>query len=107
VSLQFAVLDYAETSHDYEYRPAGAADWIPLESRRDLALLGLSPGQHSFEIRGRDQLGLWSEAALVEFEIIPPFWMTGWFRALVLMLLGLLLLGAHLLRTQRLRKRYS
>jgi len=106
VSLQFAVLDYAETSHDYEYRPVGETDWIPLESRRDLALFGLSPGPHSFEIRGRDRLGLWSEAAQVEFEVVPPFWMTNWFRALVLMMLGLLLLAGHLFRTKSLRKRF-
>ncbi len=107
VSLQFAVLDYAETSHDYEYRPAGASDWIPLESRRDLALLGLSPGTHAFEIRGRDRLGLWSESALVEFEIVPPFWMTTWFRALVVLAIGLLLLAAHVYRTRRLQERYQ
>lgn len=107
VSLQFAVLDYAETPHDYEYRPAGAADWIPLESRRDLALFGLRPGQHVFEIRGRDRLGLWTDAARVELEVVPPFWMTSWFRALLLMMMGLLLLGAHLYRTQRLRGRYA
>ncbi|MCU0988774.1 MAG: histidine kinase, partial [Xanthomonadales bacterium] len=106
VSLQFAVLDYAETPHDYEYRAAGAADWIPLESRRDLALFGLSPGRHVFEIRGRDWLGMWTEAARVEIEVVPPFWMTGWFRALLLLALGLLLLGAHAFRTQRLRTRY-
>jgi signal transduction histidine kinase/ligand-binding sensor domain-containing protein len=106
VSLQFAVLDYAETLHEYEYRSAGAPDWLPLESRRDLTLFGLAPGQHEFEIRGRDRLGQWSEAARVEIEVVPPFWMTQWFRALLLILLGTLLLGAHVLRTRRLRERF-
>jgi signal transduction histidine kinase len=106
VSLQFAVLDYAETPHDYVYRPSGSADWIPLESRRDLTLFGLGPGPHSFEIRGRDRLGLWSRPRQVQFEVVPPFWMTNEFRALLLVMLAGILLGAHRYRTQRLRAQY-
>lgn len=106
VTLQFAVLDYEEAPHDYAYRPSGSADWISLESQRDLTLFGLSPGSHSFEIRGRDRLGLWTEPLQVDFEVVPPYWMTRWFRALLLALLALLLLGAHRYRTHRLRTQF-
>ena len=39
------------------------------------------------------------------FDVVPPFWMTLWFRALALAAIALLALGLHVTRLRSLRQR--
>jgi signal transduction histidine kinase len=56
-------------------------------------------------VRGRDVFGQWNISPVLSFEVVPPFWMTGWFRALALVAAGLLVHVLHSLRLSRLRQR--
>ncbi len=105
LSTGFAVLDYAEVPHQYEYQLGESSDWVPLGSKQDVTFFGLAPGYHVLRTRGRDVFGSWNEAAPVRIIVIPPFWMTTWFRALVALVLALLILAAHQARTATLRRR--
>ena len=82
LSFEFAVLDFDTANrHQYRYRMARLADeWIDLAGRRDVTFTDLSPGSYTLEVSGRNAQGEWSERS-VDVRIIPPFWMTGWFRA--------------------------
>ena len=59
-----------------------------------------------FEVRGRNSQGGWSTAAhTVQIRVVPPFWMTTWFRvAMVLLVVAAAILG-HRVRTERLKQR--
>ena len=81
LALEFAVLDFAETPHEYAYRLNAEDGWTSLGRRRQVTFVGLAPGQYRFEVRGRDVFGEWSTSPPLEFEVVPPFWMTLWFRA--------------------------
>jgi signal transduction histidine kinase/sugar lactone lactonase YvrE len=105
LAAEFAVLDFSETAHEYAYRLQAAEDWVPLGHRRQLTFVGLAPGSYALEVRGRDAFGRWSASAPLEFEVVPPFWMTSWFRGLALALAGLLALGLHFARLRSLRAR--
>jgi signal transduction histidine kinase/ligand-binding sensor domain-containing protein len=105
ISLGFSVLDFAEVPHEYEYRMDNSPAWISLGNRREITFSGLSPGEHEIRVRGRDAFGLWSEASPFTIRVIPPFWMTAWFRLLVLMLVAMLILAAHKARMSGLEKR--
>lgn len=105
ISVGFAVLDFAEMPHEYEYRVDGAPEWIGLGSRQEITFSGLSPGSHEVLVRGRDVYGLWNEAAPFSIEVIPPFWMTTWFRLLILAIIMALILAAHLARMRGLQRR--
>jgi len=105
VSVGFAVLDFAEVPHEYEYRVDGAPDWVGLGSRQEITFSGLSPGSHLVRVRGRDVFGLWSEAAPFSIEVIPPFWMTTWFRLLIVASIVVLSLSAHQARMRGLQRR--
>lgn len=105
LATEFAVLDFTETAHEYAYRLKAADAWTPLAHRRQLTFVGLPPGRYSLEVRGRDAFGQWSASPPLDFEVVPPFWMTPWFRGLALAAVVLLALGVHLVRLRALRAR--
>ena len=79
LAIEFAVLDFAETPHDYAYRLKHGDPWTPLGQRRQLTFFGLAAGRYLFEVRGRDAFGDWSTSPAVAFEVVPPFWITSGF----------------------------
>ena len=105
VAIEFAVLDFAETPHDYAYRMGREEAWTPIGQRRDITFLGLEPGDYRFEVRGRDVFGQWTDSRQLSFTIVPPFWMTLWFRALAVFALVLLALTLHRARMRTLEAR--
>jgi ligand-binding sensor domain-containing protein len=64
----------------YEYRLIPVDEqWITTEER-SIRYASLSPGDYQFEVRARNNDGIWSEEpAVVAFRIPPPFYLTWWF----------------------------
>jgi signal transduction histidine kinase/ligand-binding sensor domain-containing protein len=104
LDLQFAVLDFFEMGHDYEYRLNDGV-WIPLGQSRGLTVTGPQPGRYQLEVRGRDAFGRWNSCPPLVFEVVPPLWKNVWFRAIALAITVLLLATLHLLRLRGLRRR--
>jgi signal transduction histidine kinase/ligand-binding sensor domain-containing protein len=108
VSFEFAVLDFGDrTRHAYAYRIDGKnRDWVDLASTREITFTDLDPGRYALRVRGRNDQGIWSETASpVRIVVVPPFWMTPWFRALVIALVAGLAFTGHHYRLSRLKKR--
>ncbi len=108
VSFEFAVLDYDEEDdrYRYAYRFSGVSDdWTDLGSRRQLTFADLRPGRYELTIRGRNARGAWSATQPLELRIVPPFWMTAWFRLAVFGSLALALLLGHRARLSALERR--
>ncbi len=105
IALEFAVLDFSETTHEYAYRMEPEAAWTSLGQRRQVTFLDLDPGQYRFEVRGRDVFGQWSTSRPVPFEVVPPLWMTTSFRVLAGLALLLLAVALHLMRMRSLKAR--
>ena len=107
VSFQFAVLDYGRRyRHRYAYRLAGLQDdWIELGTRRDITFTDLDPGTYTLEVRGRNDQGVVSSTATaLKLEVVPPFWMTPWFRFLMMLTAAGVALGIHRWRTAALEE---
>ncbi len=105
LAAEFAVLDFTETAHEYAYRLQAGDTWTPLGRQRQVTFVGLAPGRYALEVRGRDAFGRWSASLPLDFEVVPPLWMTAWFRGLALAAVVLLALGVHLVRLRSLRAR--
>jgi len=95
LSIELAVLDYSpEQRHHYAYRLGD--EWVELGSRREITFTGLAPGPHEFSARGRNSQGVWSAPIqTLRIEVVPPFWMTRWFRGLMVLLLVALAIAIH------------
>jgi ligand-binding sensor domain-containing protein/DNA-binding CsgD family transcriptional regulator len=105
LSIKLAVLDLSESPHEYEYRLQAEDPWQNMGVERHLILHGLAPGRYHFQARGRDVFGFWGESDTLILDIVPPFWMTQWFRVLVVTLLLLMAYGIHVLRQAALKRR--
>lgn len=96
LEVEFAALNYLmpeKNTYAYEIEPGSGQ--IPLGSKSKLSLVNLQPGRYKLKIYGRNNEGLWSREPLVqELEVMPYFWETFWFRAIIifLLLLGLVLI---------------
>ncbi|HEY6901875.1 MAG TPA: two-component regulator propeller domain-containing protein, partial [Puia sp.] len=64
--------------------------WNYVNLKRSVTYTNLDPGHYTFKAKGLNNDGEWSDRILtLQLEITPAFWMTWWFRGLlVLVLLG-------------------
>ncbi len=88
-SFEFAALDYnSSQSIQYAYMMEGFdKDWIYSGSRRLATYTNLDPGEYTFKVKATNADGIWNEnAKSVSIIIEPPFWMTWWFRGLLIAL---------------------
>ena len=105
LSIKLATLDLSESPHEYAYRLNDDEPWIAMGSQRQLMLHGLVPGEYSFQARGRDVFGYWNESEPLLLEIIPPYWMTPWFRGLIAVLLLMTAVVVLIAREKAIRRR--
>ena len=105
LSIRVAALDLSESAHEYAYRLRAGDPWTAMGTQRQLILHGLAPGHYEFQARGRDIFGSWGESGVLRLEVVPPFWMTNTFRALLAGLLLLAALAVHRARQAALQRR--
>jgi signal transduction histidine kinase len=104
-SVTYAALDFTDPSRNrYQYKMEGYDDhWVDAGTRREAFYTNLDPGTYTFLVRASNNDNVWSDTPLaVEITIVPPFWMTWWFRGiLVVAIIGA---GGATLRYLELRK---
>ncbi len=74
----------------FKYKLEGwDADWIDAGTRRSAYYSHLSPGHYQFKVKAVNSDGVWSETtADLPITVIPPFYRTWWFFALLVVALG-------------------
>jgi len=105
IAVELAVLDFAEATYEYAYRLNGEDPWLELGPKRQFIFHSLSPGSYELQVRGRNAYGIWGESEPLKLEIVPPFWMAAWFRALIIVLLLAMAGALHLARQAKLKHR--
>ncbi|MBN2289437.1 MAG: sigma 54-interacting transcriptional regulator [Candidatus Glassbacteria bacterium] len=90
----------------YSYMLEGLdTDWIQTH-QSSISYPYLPPGEYTFKVKARNKDGIWSEqTAELAFKILPPFWATIWFKALIFILAMSVLWGIHAIRTRYITKR--
>lgn len=67
----------------------GQGPWSPFSAETSRTFLNLAPGQHSFEVRARDQhFNVDPSPARISFVVIPPLWQRPSFLVAMALLLG-------------------
>jgi len=105
LSVELAVLDFAESANEYAYRLQSADPWTQLGSQRQIIFHELAPGSYEFRARGRDAFGIWGESRPILLEIVPPYWMTRWFQVWFIIAILSLILAIHFARQGALKRR--
>lgn len=91
ISFEFASLNYTiRDKKQYMYMLEGFdADWNQLGIRRVATYTNLDPGKYTLKVKGLMNNGEWSShITSIQLVIIPPFWMTWWFRLLVIAIIA-------------------
>lgn len=95
-SLKYALLDYTNTTRNsFMYKLQGHDDnWIDAGTKKEAFFTNLDPGKYELIIKAANNDGIWSEHILkINLNIVPPFWMTSWFRGLIIVLVFLVIAG--------------
>jgi signal transduction histidine kinase/ligand-binding sensor domain-containing protein/CheY-like chemotaxis protein len=108
-AVKFAALDYAAPEKNrYRYRLEGLDwGWINANSRERIAsYTSLPPGRYTFHVQASNADGVWNHSgATLSIIIVPRFWETTWFRALLtIAAIGLVVSGLQI-RTRAIRRR--
>ncbi len=88
VSFQFAALDFtAPEKNMYRYKLEGFdKNRINSGTVNTATYSNLDPGKYSFSVQASNNDGLWNEQGTsVEVIILPPWYMTWWFRSLLIL----------------------
>jgi signal transduction histidine kinase/ligand-binding sensor domain-containing protein/DNA-binding response OmpR family regulator len=105
-SFDFATLNYvSSTKKRYQYKMVGFdADWQDVGTTHNVTYTNLDAGNYTFQVKGLNNDGNWSEIPTeIKVMITPPFWQTWWFRILSFLVLIAIIVIIHRLRTKSLR----
>lgn len=86
ISFEFASLNYTTPEKkQYAYMLEGFdKSWNYTGTRHIATYTNLDPGKYIFKVRGLNNEGTWSaNTTSVQITIIPPFWLTWWFKLLI------------------------
>jgi len=88
LEFEYAALNYTTPrNNQYAYKLEGFdTSWTYVRNNRKAAYTNLSPGTYIFHVKASNNDGLWNEnGASLTIIIDPPFWLTWWFKLLVLL----------------------
>lgn len=90
ISFDYASLDFL--SYDkkfYSYRLKGFDQgWNQVSNKNTAVYTNLPPGNYIFQVKCRNNMGKWSPSEIsLEVIIVPPFWLTWWFKLLTIFLI--------------------
>ena len=116
LEIHYTALSFIKSQYiNFRYRLEGLDnDWIDAGTRRVVYYSYLPPGSYTFRVIAANSDGVWNtEGASIRVVVVPPFWRTWWFTALVIVAVtGLALLYyqrrvAALRRAQALQEAFS
>ncbi|MDB5138067.1 MAG: response regulator [Mucilaginibacter sp.] len=87
ISLEYAALDFGSADKkQYAYKLDNFdSEWNYVGTRNTASYTNLPPGQYLFKIKYKNSAGIWSPVKdSLQINIVPPFWLTWWFKLFVL-----------------------
>ncbi len=88
-TFNFSVLDFISPGAvEYYYMLEGLEkDWVFAGKQHSIRYSKLPPGEYTFKVKAkRENGGFYPQQASFPFYIMPPFWQTWWFKALLFLL---------------------
>ncbi len=84
IEIHYTALNFTDPSKvKFRFRIDGYhSEWIDAGTRRTAYFTQMPPGEYRFQVIASNDDGYWNEQGdAVMFTILPPFWMTWWFRS--------------------------
>jgi signal transduction histidine kinase/CheY-like chemotaxis protein/streptogramin lyase len=75
--VRFTILSYMRRAVNFRYRIGnGSSPWMQTQTR-EVRFAELPAGSHRFEVQGEAAPGVWTHPAVLQFQILPP-WFLSW-----------------------------
>jgi len=90
-TITYAALDYSiPEENQYAYKLEGFDnEWRFVGNQRNATYTNLNPGTYFFKIKAANNDGVWNKnVTILKIIIVPPYWMTWWFRTMGVLLIG-------------------
>ncbi len=107
-TFDFVALNYTRAEQNkYAYKMEGFdTEWNYSGNFQSATYTNLDPGTYRFRVKASNNDGVWNEeGAYITVVIVPPFWQTSWFYALVIFLTVVTVTAAVRLKMSSIRKR--
>jgi ligand-binding sensor domain-containing protein/two-component sensor histidine kinase len=106
-SIGFSAVAYTMPKDvKFRYRLKGFDDWTEVAGRRFANYTNVPGGKYSFQLQAANNEGIWNKKILeMPIRIAIPFWLTGWFRIAVVLLIALGTYSLYRYRVNQLRKK--
>ncbi|MBN2486550.1 MAG: hypothetical protein JXB34_11305 [Bacteroidales bacterium] len=88
ISFDYAALNFNQPEkNNYAYKMEGFdKDWQYVGTQRKATYTNLNPGKYIFRVKASNNDGIWNEQGTsIRLVIVPPFWLTWWFRVLLVL----------------------
>jgi len=88
-TINFAALNYTNPQQNqYAYRLEGfEKNWNTTDSEKGASYTNIDPGEYTFVVKASNNDGVWNEkGASIKIVVKPPFWLTWWFKTLLVVL---------------------
>ncbi len=103
ISIHYAGLNYlAPEKCKFAFMLEGfEKEWNYVGNKREATYTNLDPGKYIFRVKGSNNDGVWNEEGTsLKIIITPPFWMTIWFRLIMIVLIILAVYTIHLVKVR-------
>jgi signal transduction histidine kinase/ligand-binding sensor domain-containing protein len=107
ITFEFASLDFSNSDEKaYSYMLEGFdEEWNNVVNKNSATYTNLNPGEYIFKVKSQNSSGEWSSQILqLNVTIVPPFWLTWWFKLLMGMFLIIAPIGLTYFRIKQLNK---
>ncbi|MGY3213104.1 two-component regulator propeller domain-containing protein [Mucilaginibacter sp. HD30] len=87
-TFEFSALNYTvPEDNSYAYMLEGfETDWNYVGSQHRATYTNLNAGTYTFRVKAANNDGVWNETGTaIKIIILPPFWLTWWFKSLVIL----------------------
>jgi len=108
LEFEFAALSFNQPNkNQYAYRLEGFdSNWHFIGTKRDGRYTNLPGGEYTLLLKASNSDGVWSETPVrINIMVVPPFWQTLWFRALLGVIAAVIVAGGFRLRTKTIQDR--
>jgi signal transduction histidine kinase/ligand-binding sensor domain-containing protein len=106
-TIKYTAINFINPSkNQYAYRLEGFEDrWNNVENKREATYTNLNPGVYTFRVKASNNDGIWNEEGTsIKIVILPPWYMTTWFRIGAVILLLAIIYYVINIRTKVLRR---
>jgi signal transduction histidine kinase/ligand-binding sensor domain-containing protein/CheY-like chemotaxis protein len=107
ISFNFIALNYiVNRNNQYKYKLAGLdKEWIKAGMERKASYTNLDPGTYTFRVIASNNDGVWNtKGTSITIVITPPFWLTWWFRIMVLIIVIAIIYSLYYFRLRTIKR---